>query len=57
MRERCGSLSSYLSLLGSPVCSAGEPGVITWTPDEETPDVVYYQVRESWTTVRGVGVI
>lgn len=26
------------------VCDHGEPGVISWTPDEDTPDVVYYQV-------------
>ncbi|XP_063703594.1 protein Skeletor, isoforms B/C [Culicoides brevitarsis] len=24
-------------------CDSGEPGVITWTPDENTPDTVYYQ--------------
>lgn len=25
-------------------CDEGEPGVIQWTPDENTPDTVYYQV-------------
>lgn len=25
-------------------CDAGEPGVISWTPDANTPDTVYYQV-------------
>lgn len=24
-------------------CDEGNPGVITWTPDENTPDTVYYQ--------------
>lgn len=25
------------------VCEAGEPGIITWKPDENTPDTVFYQ--------------
>ncbi|CRL07149.1 CLUMA_CG020142, isoform A [Clunio marinus] len=24
-------------------CDSGEPGIITWTPDQNTPDTVYYQ--------------
>ncbi|CAD7084416.1 unnamed protein product [Hermetia illucens] len=24
-------------------CDEGEPGIITWTPDQSTPDTVYYQ--------------
>uniref|UniRef100_A0A1B0DPP9 At5g54830-like domain-containing protein n=1 Tax=Phlebotomus papatasi TaxID=29031 RepID=A0A1B0DPP9_PHLPP len=24
-------------------CDEGEPGIITWTPDDNTPDTVYYQ--------------
>ncbi|XP_076395463.1 DM13 and DOMON_DOH domain-containing protein skeletor isoform X1 [Megachile rotundata] len=24
-------------------CDPGEPGIVTWTPDENTPDTVYYQ--------------
>lgn len=24
-------------------CDEGEPGIITWTPDRDTPDTVYYQ--------------
>lgn len=24
-------------------CEEGEPGVITWRPDADTPDTVYYQ--------------
>ncbi len=26
------------------VCQEGSPGSFTWTPDEYTPDVLYYQV-------------
>lgn len=26
-------------------CDVGEPGVIQWTPDKNTPDTVYYQVK------------
>lgn len=25
-------------------CDQGEPGIVQWTPDENTPDTVYYQV-------------
>ncbi|XP_015181786.1 PREDICTED: protein Skeletor, isoforms B/C isoform X1 [Polistes dominula] len=25
------------------VCDHGEPGIVEWTPDENTPDTVYYQ--------------
>ncbi|KAH9363232.1 hypothetical protein HPB48_017799 [Haemaphysalis longicornis] len=24
-------------------CDSGQPGTFTWTPDEKTPDLVYYQ--------------
>lgn len=24
-------------------CDEGEPGIITWTPDHNTPDTLYYQ--------------
>ena len=24
-------------------CHEGQPGIIQWTPDENTPDLVYYQ--------------
>ena len=27
-------------------CDDGEPGMFTWTPDENTPDTVYYQVGQ-----------
>lgn len=26
------------------VCDEGNPGVVTWIPDKNTPDTVYYQV-------------
>lgn len=26
-------------------CKDGKPGSFTWMPDEDTPDLVYYQVR------------
>jgi len=25
-------------------CDHGEPGIVEWIPDENTPDTVYYQV-------------
>ncbi len=25
-------------------CAAGDAGILTWTPDENTPDLVYYHV-------------
>jgi hypothetical protein len=27
-------------------CDQGEPGIVQWTPDKNTPDTVYYQVRQ-----------
>ena len=27
------------------VCEDGTAGTFTWTPDENTPDTVYYQVK------------
>jgi len=27
------------------VCENGDPGIVQWTPDAETPDTVYYQVN------------
>lgn len=37
------SFGAYQRTL-SLVCDHGEPGVVQWTPDENTPDTVYYQV-------------
>lgn len=39
------SFGAYQRTL-SLVCDHGEPGVIQWTPDENTPDTVYYQVLD-----------
>ena len=46
--EDCDStLQNYLDTL-SVSCEGdeSEAAVLTWTPDENTPDVVYYQVRK-----------
>ena len=44
-RTSCQDLDDYLSKLeeGSG-CSQGQAGTLSWTPDENTPDPVYYQV-------------
>lgn len=39
------SFGAYQRIL-SLVCDRGDPGFIQWTPDENTPDTVYYQVRK-----------
>ena len=47
IRENCGNLTAYTSLLmlvGSCSNGNGNPGRLVWTPDANTPDVVYYQV-------------
>ena len=45
-RTSCQPLNHYLGLLEeNSNCSQGEPGVVTWTPDQNTPDIVYYQVH------------
>ncbi|XP_064398268.1 protein Skeletor, isoforms B/C-like isoform X4 [Halichondria panicea] len=43
-RTSCQDLDDYLSKLedGSG-CSQGQAGTLSWTPDENTPDTVYYQ--------------
>lgn len=28
-------------------CEEGQPGVLQWTPDANTPDTVYYQVGQA----------
>ena len=46
LRESCSDLDMYInSLEYSESCSTGTPGVLIWTPDNDTPDLVYYQVR------------
>ena len=46
-RTSCQDLDDYLSKLedGSG-CSQGQAGTLSWTPDENTPDTVYYQVSQ-----------
>ena len=48
IRDTCGSMEQYIAEIRKeePVCADGEPGTFTWTPDDNTPDVVYYQVSE-----------
>ena len=43
------SLQDYLDTL-SVSCQGdeSEAAILTWTPNENTPDVVYYQVRNSY---------
>lgn len=38
------TFDGYMSTLEL-VCNEGTPGSFTWTPDENTPDMVYYQVQ------------
>ncbi len=44
IRTSCGSLDDYENALTT-TCVSGSPGVFKWTPDDSTPDVVYYQVH------------
>ena len=49
IRSQCRDLNTYINSLepepGSQ-CTGGEPGKVVWTPDDSTPDIVYYQVRK-----------
>lgn len=38
-------------------CEEGEPGVFTWTPDENTPSEVYYQVRDTGSLFYNFGIL
>ena len=43
-REDCSTtFADYFATLKLD-CEAGQPGVLQWTPDKNTPDTVYYQV-------------
>ena len=44
IRQSCGSYDDYISNLSS-TCQGGDPGELVWTPDDSTPDLVYYQVK------------
>ncbi len=51
-RTSCQNLDDYLSKLAEGSgCSQGQPGTLSWTPDQDTPDIVYYQVCQGndWT--------
>lgn len=43
--DTCGTFADYLSVVTGvdPQCDTGEPGMLVWTPDEDTPDEVFYQ--------------
>ena len=44
-RQSCSEIGPYVTtLVPSASCNSGQPGTLVWTPDESTPDVVYYQV-------------
>lgn len=36
-------------------CDEGHPGILHWTPDENTPDTVYYQVNGYKSLLRKFG--
>ena len=40
----CGSYDEYTSALVRE-CNSGQPATLVFTPDETTPDTVYYQVH------------
>ena len=43
IRQSCGPYNDYISSLEL-TCMNGTHGKLVWTPDENTPDIVYYQV-------------
>jgi len=47
IRESCSSRENYEAAISesSLTCASGEPGILIWTPDENTPDTVFYQVQ------------
>lgn len=46
LRQSCRPFEEYFNSLDF-TCQAGEPAKLVWTPDENTPDLVYYQVIAS----------
>jgi len=45
--DSCGSEQEYFSALVKTQCAPDvTPGRFTWTPDETTPNELYYQVRD-----------
>ena len=49
IRETCDSIETYLNEVSSqePVCDTGVSGIVTWIPDDNTPNIVYYQVHSN----------
>ena len=43
IRQVCNNYDAYMSSLNF-TCQPGQPGRLVWTPNDSTPDVVYYQV-------------
>jgi len=45
--DRSNEFTSFEQYMGTLTleCDDGQPGTFTWTPDENTPDTVYYQVN------------
>ena len=45
-RESCQSFGDYMDAVRDRGvnCEDGEAGVLVWTPDQNTPDEVFYQV-------------
>jgi hypothetical protein len=43
IRQSCDSYNNYINSLEL-TCMNGTSGKLVWTPDEDTPDIVYYQV-------------
>ena len=43
VRQSCGPYDDYISGLEI-TCRNGTHGKLIWTPDENTPNLVYYQV-------------
>lgn len=44
IRQTCDTYDNYIGSLNL-MCVSGSPGTLVWTPDENTPDLVYYQVN------------
>ena len=52
------TFQDYFATLERSCDSTGEPqpGILVWTPDENTPDIVYYQVSVCMYNVKQYGV-
>ena len=45
VRQTCNTYDAYMTSLNF-TCQPGQPGRLVWTPNDSTPDVVYYQVLD-----------